>query len=123
MNRGPFDPSTALTPLFRAGTNALRSTPEQTPVFRPEAEGLTEKCSQALGKVDKRDGSAKKPLKNSVREEKALNLSTAFADLPAGRQERTTAMVLKEDSEIKKEGQISKGEEIRLRFPIPPPCS
>jgi hypothetical protein len=25
-----------------------------------------------------------------------------------------------EDPEIKKEGQISKGEEIRLRFPIPP---
>jgi len=49
-----------------------------------------------LGSADKPDGSTKKPLKNSVKEEKALNLSTAFADLPAGRQERTTAMVLKE---------------------------
>jgi hypothetical protein len=39
--------------------------------------------------------------------------------LPAAFAEEDDVDGFEEDPEIKKEGQISKGEEIRLRFPIP----
>jgi hypothetical protein len=69
-----------------------------------------------LEKVDKRDRSAKKPLKNSVREERALNLSTSFADLPAGRQERTTARVLKKIRRSRRRDKFQKERRFGLDF-------